>query len=111
MKPLLMILSLFAASIAFAQTQKADACCGDKAAKAVAANKAQCCKSTPTKAVAKGGPGCCNEKGQLAKFKVFVSGSYKFYGCEGSAKQARMDFIAQGLTVGKVQPVRSKITI
>lgn len=110
MKAIFATLALIAAGFALAQTQ--DECCaGEKQMKAVVAKKGQCCQSTNGKAIAKAGSGCCNEKGQLAKFKVFVSGNYQFFGCENSAKQARMDLIAQGKKVGKIQQVRGRVTI
>jgi len=111
MKAIFVTVSIIAAGFAFAQDKQDQCCAGEKQVKAVAAQKAQCCQSTTGKTIAKAGAGCCNEKGQLAKFKVFVAGSYKFYGCEMSAKQARMDLIAQGKKVGKIQPVRSRVTI
>lgn len=81
-------------------------------AKAKASSEKQCCKSTPEKPIPQGAPGCCNAPGGLAKFKVWVVGSgYKFYGCEGSARDGRNELMASGHRVGAVQRVTGRVTI
>ena len=70
-----------------------------------AEGKKACCKSTAEKPMAKGDKGCCNAEGEKPKFKVYVAGEgYKFFGCEGSAKDGRSALVAKGARVGKVQP-------
>jgi len=70
-----------------------------------AEGKKACCKSTVEKPMAKGDKGCCNAKGEKPKFKVYVAGEgYKFFGCEGSAKEGRSALVAKGARVGKIQP-------
>lgn len=86
-------------------------CCEAESAKTAALAQEDCCKSTDTKPMKKGDPGCCNEKGALAKFKVYLSGGYKFFGCEGSAKKAREEMLSKGLKPGPVQKVTSKVKI
>lgn len=77
-----------------------------------AEGKKACCKSTAEKPMAKGDKGCCNEKGGLAKFKVFVAGQgYQFYGCEGSAAEGRAEWKSKGKVVGAVQKVTSKVAM
>jgi hypothetical protein len=74
--------------------------------------KEACCKSTEAKPIGKGDKGCCNAKGANAKYKVYVAyEGYKFFGCEGSAKQAREEFVKQGYIVGNVQKVNSKVSM
>jgi hypothetical protein len=119
MKVFLSILFALSAGAAIAQ------CCGEEAASAekqakiqanIAKVKAQgkeaCCKTDDKKAVAKGEAGCCNEKGQLAKFKVWVvNEGYRFFGCEGSANKGREELSTQGYRVGNVQKVLSRVRI
>ncbi len=77
-----------------------------------AEGKQPCCQSTAEKVVEKGAKGCCNEKGQPAKFQVMVVGKgYKYFGCEGSAKQGRKDLIAKGPKVGKVEKAKAKVSM
>jgi hypothetical protein len=73
--------------------------------------KKSCCRTTASKAVAKGDAGCCNAKGKDAKFKVFVAGSYQYFGCEGSASKARSEMVGKGQRVGRVQPVTGRVRI
>lgn len=125
MKTIFSLLVLAFAAVSMAQTPCEDAkkgskesvCCQEEKAKPVADAKASkqaedCCESTDEKPIAKGEKGCCNEKGQPAKFKVFVANKgYKFFGCEGSAGKARDEFIAKGVKVGSIQKVTSKVLI
>lgn len=77
-----------------------------------AEGKKACCQSTAAKVVEKGGQGCCNAKGTPAKFQVLVAGKgYKYFGCEGSAKQGRQELLAKGMKVGKVEKVKGKVLI
>lgn len=85
--------------------------CGDKMVASTVATKESCCKSTAAKPIAKGDKGCCNAKDALAKFKVFVDGEWKFYGCQGSATKGRAEWVTKAFNVGKVQPVTSRVTI
>lgn len=79
---------------------------------AAAEGKKMCCKSTASMPKMKGEDGCCNAKGEMAKFKVFVSGvGYQFFGCEGSAKKGRTEWVAKGHKAGNVQKVASKVAI
>lgn len=74
--------------------------------------KKACCKTTAKVAVAKAEKGCCNEKGELAKFKVFVSGKgYAFFGCPDSAAQGRKAAIAKGAKTGPVQAVSGRVAL
>jgi hypothetical protein len=101
-----------AESAAKSQAAASQDCCeAEAAAKAEAKAQDECCKSTEAKPMAKGDPGCCNEKGAPAKFKVYLYGGYKFFGCEDSAAKAREDMLAKGLKPGPVQKVTSKAKI
>jgi hypothetical protein len=72
----------------------------------------KCCQSTEVKTVAKFEAGCCNQKGQAAKFKVFVANQgYQFFGCSESADQARKTLVASGKRVGAVQKVTGRVVI
>lgn len=71
--------------------------------------KKACCKSMPGHMVAKGEKGCCNEKGALAKFKVWTGEKYAYFGCKGSAESGRAELAAKGAAVGKVQPVSGRV--
>lgn len=86
--------------------------CASKEVKAEAKATESCCKSTAANPIAKGEKGCCNEKGALAKFKVWADGTYHFFGCQGSASKARIDLARQGaLVVGRVQPVVGRVAM
>lgn len=119
----LFVLSVVSVMAAFASAQD---CCGKKVADCgdaefmaeakrmmeASEGKKACCKSTDAKVVVKGEKGCCNAEGEVAKFKVFVTGKgYQFFGCEGSATKGRAAFVAKGHRVGQVQKVASKINI
>jgi hypothetical protein len=69
-----------------------------------AEGKKACCQTTAEKAVEKGAKGCCNAPEAPKPYKVFVAGvGYKYFGCEGSAKEGRQELVAKGNKVGPVQ--------
>ncbi|HZH97565.1 MAG TPA: hypothetical protein VEX38_01225 [Fimbriimonadaceae bacterium] len=123
MKFLFSLISLVCAAAAMAQ------CCGGSKADNPQAREAEfmaeanrmalkaqgkeaCCQTDATKSVEKGAKGCCNAKAEPAKFKVFVAGEgYKYFGCEGSAKKGRQELVAKGEKVGRVQKVRTKVSL
>jgi hypothetical protein len=129
MKTLLIMIAALAVTGAFAQGADGEgSCCGSKpVAKKVAGDdafmaqahqmmmqaegKMECCKSTSAHPMARGDKGCCNETGVAAKFKVYALGHYHYYGCKDSAAQARRQMRAQGIVVGNVQKVRSRVKI
>lgn len=84
------------------------ACCAAKGLPQPKPAAKECCESEADHKIMKGEDGCCNAPGLPAHFKVWASGTYHFFGCEGSAAHGRADLVKKGYVVGNVQPVVSK---
>ncbi len=130
-KLMLMVLCLSAVSVACAQdcaacaaAKKARAACAGKTLKGEGAfqaeakrmqmkaeGKDECCQSTPLQPKAVGDPGCCNQKGAVAKFKVWNGKTFQYYTCADAAHTARKSLLARGMKAGKVQKVIGKVLL
>jgi hypothetical protein len=70
-----------------------------------------CCKAAkpaPKPVAAKVCSAPCCQAGAAAKFKVWVGGSYQYFGCKGAAKKAKAEFAKKGMISGGVQKVVGK---